>query len=182
MGTRRCLGTLLAAVLICAAALGAQSPSVEGEWVLVPQASTEIDLYGALAVEIARTDGGVALVRTFGGARSFEDALTLRTGGAVNKVPVLDRVFPTNVFMGLSMPVGSERAIKAFWGDTPSELRLEETFEVLASQGSAPVRCEHVFRAGPASDLMTYTIARSTREAPLSYTLKRKGNREAFVM
>jgi hypothetical protein len=182
MRTRRCLIAILAVVLGYATAFGAERPTVVGEWTLVPQASTEIDLYGTLAVEIVRTEGGVALTRTFGGARSFTDALTLKTGGAAIRVPVLDRVFPTNVFMGLSMPVGSFRTIKAFWGDAPSELRLEETFEVLGSQGSAPVRCEHVFRAGPSPDLMTYTVTRSTRDVPLSFTLKRKGSREAFVM
>jgi len=182
MKTCRHLAAVLVVLLGCAVALGAEKQTVEGEWVLVPQASTEIDLYGALTVEIARTPGGVSVTRIFGGARSFKDALVLKAGGAANRVPVDDRVFPTNVFMGLSMPVGSDRTIKAFWGGAAAELRLEETFDVQASQGRVPMRAEHVFRAGPSPDLMTYTITRSTREAALSYTLKRKGSREACVM
>lgn len=166
----------------CAAALSAEGPTLEGEWVLVPQASTEIDLFGSLTVEIARKDGGLSLTRTFGGARSFKDAMILKTGGHANQVPILDRVFPTNVFMGLSMPVGTRRTIQAFWGDTAADLRLEEAFEVRASQGNVSIRCRHVFRAGPDPDLMTYTITRSTREIPLSYVLKRKGSREACYM
>lgn len=170
-------------ILFCAAvALGAEDLTLEGQWVLVPQAGTEIDLYGALTVEIARNDGGLTLIRTFGGGRGFKDALTLKTGGVANLVPVLDRVFPTNVFMGLSMPVGSERTIKAFWDDPASPLRLDETCDVLGSQGKAPLRSQHVFRAGPSPDLMTYTITRSTRETPISYVLKRKGSREACFM
>jgi len=176
------LAMILVILFCCAAALGAEGPTLEGEWVLVPQASTEIDLYATLTIEIARNDGGVTLTRTFGGSRNHKDSLTLKTGGFANQVPVLDRVFPTNVFMGLSMPVGSHRTIKAFWGDAPSHLRLEETCEVLASQGNVPIRSQHVFRAGPSPDLLTYTITRSTRETPISYTLKRKGSREACVM
>ena len=182
MNTCQRLAAILAVMFCCAAALGAERPTLEGEWVLVPQASTEIDLYGTLSVKISRTDGGLTLVRTFGGGRSLVDTLTLKTGGTANQVAVLDRVFPTNVFMGLSMDEGSRRTVKAFWVEAPSHLRLEETFDVLASQGKIPFRCEHVFRAGPSPDLMTYTITRSTREVPLTYTLKRKGSREACYM
>ncbi len=162
--------------------MGAKDLTVEGEWILVPQASTEIDLYGTLTVEISRSGDELTLVRTFGRSRSFRDSLTLKTGGFANRVQVGDRVFPTNVFMGLSMPVGSERMIKAFWDEGTSVLRLEETSEVLASQGRVSLRNEHLFRAGPSPDLMTYTIMRSTRKAPITYKLKRKGSREAYVM
>jgi len=172
----------LTALFCVPAALAAESPTLEGMWVLVPQAGTEIDLYGALTVEITRVPGGLSLVRTFGVSRSFRDALTLKTGGVANRVPIIDRVFPTNVFMGLSMPVGSERILKVSWDKPASPLRLEESFTVLASQGEVPFRCEHVFRSGPETDLMTYTITRPTREIPVSYVLKRKGSREACVM
>jgi hypothetical protein len=166
----------------CVAALGAEEMTLEGEWILVPWASTRIDLYGTLTVEIAQHGDELILTRIFGGRRSFRESLTLKTGGFANKVPVPDRVFPTNVFMGLSMAVGSERTIKAFWIDKGSHLHLEETCDVLASQGSVSTRSEHVFRTGPSPDLMTYTIERPTREIPISYVLKRKGSREAYFM
>jgi len=176
------LAILFITLFCCAATLGAEELSLEGEWVLIPQASTEIDLYGTLTVEIVPTNEGLILTRTFGGRRSFRESLTLKTGGFANQVPVPDRVFPTNVFMGLSMAVGSERTIKAFWIDKTSHLRLEETYDILASQGKLTIRSEHRFRAGPSHDLMTYTITRSTREKPISYVLKKKGSREAYFM
>ncbi len=166
----------------CAAALSGEEMTLIGEWVLVPQASTEIDLYGTLRIEIARQNDNLTLIRTFGRGRSFTESLILKTGGFANRVPVFDRVFPTNVFMGLSMDVGSERIIKAFWVEETSHLRLEETCDVLASQGRVPVRSEHEFRAGPSPDLLTYTIVRPTREKPISYVMKRKGSREAYFM
>jgi len=160
----------------------AQPPTLEGKWVLVPQASTEIDLYGSLTLEIVLRPGGLSLTRTFGGARSFVDALDIQTGGAVNRIAVAVRVFPTNVFMGLSNAVGSERTIKAYWVEEPFHLRLEEEAEVLASQGKVSLRTEHILRSGPSPDVLTYTIARSTREKPITYVLKREGSREAWVM
>jgi hypothetical protein len=166
----------------CTASLMTQELTLEGEWVLVPQAGTGIDLYGTLSVEIAQHNDGIIINRTFGGRRSFKESIELKSGGFINRVPVIDRVFPTNVFMGLSMAVGSERTIKAFWIDKASHLHLEETCEVLASQGRTSVKSEHDFRAGPSPDLMTYTITRSSRETPISYVLKRKGSREAYVM
>lgn len=176
------LAMILVIFSCCVAALNAEELTLEGEWVLVPPSSTEIDLYGTLTLEIAQQDEGLTLTRIFGGRRSFRETITLKTGGFANQVPVLDRVFPTNVFMGLSMALGTERTIKAFWADKTSHLRLEETYDVLASQGKISIRSEHVFRAGPSPDLMTYTIERPTRETPISYVLKRKGSREAYFM
>jgi hypothetical protein len=175
--------TVIFVILFCCiATLRAEELTLEGEWVLVPQGSTEIDLYGTLAIEIVQHSDGLTLIRTFGGQRSFKESLTLKTGGFANKVHVTDRVFPTNVFMGVSLPVGSERTIKAFWIDKTSQLRLEETSDVLASQGRVSIRIQHDFRAGPSPDLMTYTITRSTRETPISCVLKRKGSREAYYL
>jgi hypothetical protein len=177
------LGIALAVTVLCSASiLRGKEMSLIGEWILVPQASTEIDLYGTLSLEITRQDDEVTLIRTFGGSRSFKVSLSLKTGGFVNRVPVLDRVFPTNVFMGLSRDVGSERTIKAFWVEKTSHLRMEETCHVLASQGSLSMQIEHDFRAGPSPDLLTYTITRSTREKPISYIMKSKGSREAYFM
>ncbi len=175
-------GITLVILLCWVAVLRGEEMTTIGEWVLIPQASTEIDLYGTLAIEIAQHDGELTLIRTFGGNRFFKESLTLKIGGFANRVSVSDRVFPTNVFMGLSMAVGSERTIKAYWIDKTSHLRLEETSDILSSQGKLSIRCQHDFHAGLSPDLMTYAIARSTREAPISYVLKRKGSREAYYM
>jgi hypothetical protein len=176
------LAVIFIILCCCAASLGSQELTLEGEWILVPQASTEIDLYGMLMLEIGRQGEEVTLIRTFGGSRSFKESLKLKTGGFANQIPILDRIFPTNVFMGLSMPVGSERTIKAIWIDQASHLRLEEATDVLASQGSVSIRSQHDLHAGPSPDLMTYTITRSHRETPIIYVMKRKGKREAHFM
>lgn len=183
MKTKARLLIMVFFVSLCTTAvIGAGELSLKGEWILVPQSSTEIDLYGTLSLEIAGHGDEVRLSRIFGAGRSFEESWTLKTGGFTNQVPVADRIFPTNVFMGLSMAVGSKRTIEACWLDGDSGLRLEETCDVLASQGRISLRSQHVFRTGPEPDLLTYTITRSTREMPISYVLKKKGSREAYLM
>lgn len=162
--------------------LYSQDLSVVGTWVLVPQVSTEIDLYSTLKIEIVRRDGELDLKRIFGGRRAFSETLTMKSGGSDNVVSVNDRVFPTNVFMGLSMPAGGEKVVKVFWIDEPAHLRLKESVEVFISQGKTRVFCEHDFLAGPHPDLMTYTVKRSSREKPIIYQLKRENSREAYVM
>jgi hypothetical protein len=166
----------------CISFLQAQEPTLEGSWVLIRQASAEIDLYGSLTLDFKLQEQGLSITRKFGGRRSFEETLIMDTGGSAARIPVDNRVFPTNVFMGLSRAVGSERIFKAFWEKKPSRLRLEETLDLLASQGEVSIRVEHIFRTGPSPDLLTYIIKRSSRETPISYVLKREGSREAFYM
>jgi hypothetical protein len=172
------------ALLVFLAAVSSLAPAddldpIAGRWVLVPQASTEIDLYGTLRIDIGIEPDEVTLKYIWGGRRSFQDNLVLKRDGSETEAPVRDRIFATNVFMGLSMPVGEKRAVKVMSVEKDG-LRLEEHFEILASQGRFPVRCSHTFTPGP--DLLTYTIRRSTREQPLRYVLKRAGSREAFFM
>jgi len=180
--TTRIFNFMILIFIFSVSTLFSQKLSVEGKWVLVPRASTEIDLYNTLKVEIEQKDGELVLTRIFGGRRSFKESLILKDGGFTNRVSVNDRVFPTNVFMGLSMPVGGEKAVKAVWIDRPSHLKVEERYDVIASQGKTKVFCEHNFLAGPHPDLMTYTIKRSSRERPIVYQLKKEGSREAYVM
>ena len=123
-------------------------------------------------------------MQRWGGRRSFVDSLVLPTDGSSTTVPVVNRVFPTNVFMGLSMPVGEQRTIRARWDEKRTLLTVEEEFAVRGSQGTSSVRSIHRYRYLPGDELVEYTIDRSTRPtAPgIQYTLKRQGTRQAFVM
>ncbi|MGQ9559866.1 MAG: GxGYxYP domain-containing protein [Candidatus Oleimicrobiaceae bacterium] len=157
-------------------------PAFNGTWKLLPEQSTEIDLYGALSIEVTLKDQGVTLVQTWGTSRRFVDSLDLRTDGTVVEIPIKNRVFPTNVFMGLSMPTGETRKLLARWEKGGSLLRVEEQFVVRSSQGSAPVRCVHTYRFREPDEILLYQIERSTRTAgPLSFLLKKAGTREAYL-
>ena len=53
------------------------------------------------------------VVNTWGGRAEPPGLHVVRTDGSVKKVPVTNRVFPSNAFMGLMMVVGTEREITA---------------------------------------------------------------------
>jgi len=137
-------------------------PQFDGQWTLIPEKSSEIGLYNTLSLEIRQKGTTVILTQKWGTSRSFEERLTLKTGGKSNRVPVTNRVFPTNVFMGLSQPVGDSREIIARWEENGSVLRLEERSPIRASQGRAPLLTIHTFELSADKERLVYTVKRST--------------------
>ncbi len=162
-------------------ALGA-APSLDGSWEAMPAKSTDIDLYGSLFVRITTTPTQVTLVRQFGSGRHFTDSLILPLNGTIVQVPVMERAFPTNVFMGLSMVTGSKRAVHVVPGK--DGLTVEESFRLRGSQGETPVTARHRFTVAPTGEVLTYTIERSTRTSgPATvYQLKKSGWKQAYVL
>jgi len=159
-------------------------PAFGGSWELVPAKSSEISLYGDLRIDFSSRGSEITLIQTWGNRRSFSDTLRLTSGGGVSRLRISNRVFPTNVFMGLSLPVGEERRISAVWIDGGNVLKLEEELEVQGSQGPAPVRSIHRYALSPDREQLTYSISRSTRTSgpDLQYVLKRAGTKQAYVM
>ena len=175
---------LLLVLLIPIVGAGQGNPAFTGKWRFVQQMSDDIGLYASLAVEFRQTASGVVIIQQWGSRRSFIDSMTLETGGKINSIPIDNRVFPTNVFMGLSMPVGGKRSIKAMWGKNGKELKLEESYTIRGSQGMSPMSAVHTYELSSDDELLTYTVARSTRPAdhPVKFVLKKIGNKEAYVM
>jgi len=159
------------------------APGIEGRWELVREKSTDIDLFETLAVDIRFDGPGLTLIRTWGAGRSFRDSLALPLGGAVAHVPVTSRVFPSNVFMGLMMPVGTVRDVRA-WRPDANTLRLEESFQIRGSQGESPETQTGLFTLSGDGSTLTYEASRSTRTSgpPVKYLLKRAGSAEGFVI
>ncbi len=178
---RLCSGLLLTLVLLTSAFAHAGESTLVGSWQLIPEKSTDIDLYGTLSIDI-RTDGSrLVLIRTWGAGRSFRDSLSLTVGGPVHRIPVTKRVFPSNVFMGLAMQTGSAREMKAYrTGDT--EIKLEESFRLRGSQGETSVTATHLFSLTPGQDILTYEIQRSTRTSgpPVKFMLSRAGSGDGY--
>jgi hypothetical protein len=182
MRLRRLAFLLLLPALVRPPVGAQENPNLFGTWVLMPDKSTEIDLYSTLRVTIAKSGDNILLVRTFGSGRSFKDSLLLPPGGKTVKVRIDNRVFPTNVFMGLSMPVGDIREVKAWW-EGPA-LKVQEDFPLRGSEGPIPVRVINTFEIGGEKMILRYSLDRSTRKTgpPIQYLLKREGEREAFVI
>ncbi|NIA31108.1 MAG: hypothetical protein GWP06_14500, partial [Actinobacteria bacterium] len=171
-------------VLLPAVSFCAGTPDFYGQWTLVPHKSSEISLYRKLAVEFKQNGSKLMLVQKWGAQRSFADTLMLKTGGADNKIPIKNRVFPSNVFMGLSMPVGSTRHVTANWEGNGTTLKVKQRFMIRGSQGKAPVTSIYTYKLSDDKDVLTCTITRSTRKdgPKIKYVLKRAGTKEAYYM
>ncbi len=164
--------------------IGKGDPGFNGKWTLIKEKSSEIGLYETLALDIREDASSMTIIQTWGTSRFFRDTLVLKTDGAVNHVPVRNRVWLTNVFMGLSMQVGATREIKATWESNGTMLRLEESYAILGSQGKASISTIYTYELSSDKETLTLKITRSTRKTGLEvkYVFKRSGVREAYFM
>ncbi|MDZ7340604.1 MAG: GxGYxYP family putative glycoside hydrolase [candidate division KSB1 bacterium] len=171
-------------IFIPALVLPQSSSDFNGQWALLPEKSSEIGLYGTLSIDLAAEDHAVTIIQTWGTSRSFSDTIRILTDGQSRDFPIRDRVFPTNVFMGLAMPVGGTRQISAHWEPNRAVLKLECRYDIRGSQGYKPVVEIHTYQLADSGEVLVYRIERSTRpaSAPLQYLLKRAGSRQAYVM
>ena len=171
-------------ILFPTLAVSQGDPRFDGKWELIREKSTEIDLYRNLTIEIQQSNSTVTIIQKWGTRRSFSDTLNLTTGGVVNQVPVRDRVWATNVFMGISTAVGTSRQIKANWENDGKTLRLQDDYTVLASQGKRQISSEHIYTLSEDKEILTFEIHRSTREmgTQIKYLLKRAGSQHAYFM
>jgi hypothetical protein len=156
-----------------------------GQWTLLPLKSSQVDLFRTLALNIQGHGPKVTLEQMWGrGQYAINTAMTLTTDGTVNEVPVTDRVWPTQPFMGVSMKVGSRQRVTATWSDDGRTLVVVRHYTVLASQGPREVTSTDRYKLGASDDQLTLDITRPTRMggAPLHYAFKRAGTKEAYVM
>ncbi len=164
-----------------------------GQWTLLPLKSSQIDLFPTLALDIQGHGPKVTLRQIWGrGQYAFNTAMTLTTDGAVNEVPVTDRVWPTQPFMGVSMKVGSKQRVTATWSDDGRTLVVVRHYTVLVSQGTQEVTSTDTYRLGAGDDQLTLDITRPTRLGgsphdsaggpSLHYAFKRAGTKDAYVM
>ena len=165
-----------------ALAVTLHAQELAGRWETVQQKSSNIDLYGTLTVDMRFTGSTVTVINTWGRGRSFTDSMTLPLNGTPVQVKVTSRVFPSNVFMGLMMPVGSNRVVSATRkGDA---IILAERYGLHGSQGTVPVTSSYSYAPSGDGETMTVTIDRSTRKEgpPIRYALKREGSAHAYMM
>ncbi|MCF8297750.1 MAG: hypothetical protein K9J13_09430 [Saprospiraceae bacterium] len=172
-------------LLILSSSLKSQNESeFYGKWKFIKEKSTEIDLYDNLEVEFKQDGKMLMIVQKWGGSRYYADTIRITTNEKANKVLVKNRVFPTNVFMGLSMKVGSSREISAHWEQQGKILKVKEKFTILASQGEFPMTVNHTYVISENKETISYTVSRSSRlEAkPINYLLKKENINNAFFM
>lgn len=170
-------------LLLPAFAFAQKPQGIEGVWKLIPDQSTEIPLYSTLTVTIKKEDGRVLLTQKWGSDRSHIENLDLKTNGSVNEVPVKNRVWPTNVFMGLSMATGSNEQVRARWENDGKTLKLNERYKLQSSQGEKEIRSESEYTLSNDGENLTITITRSTLSGtPIHYIMKRVNPKQMYYM
>jgi len=173
--------------LVFASSLHASLDSKDwlGNWVMVSEQSSAVDVFGSVSLKIEECSSEHILLTERWGTRRFqEDQLDLQVGGKVNEVKIDHKVFPTNVFMGLRREVGANRRIVANWKDGFRSLAIDEICPVISSQGSRDIRLSSILEMNADGTVLTWTIQRRTRPAdePIVYVLKREGYRESYYM
>ena len=162
----------------------AHADTLSGSWQLIPDLSTDIDLFGTITVDLQETTpGSLRLIATWGRGRSaFADTLDLEPGARTTR-PITHRNLASNVFMGLSADVGAERTWQSEWREHGVDLAVHETLPLRASQGRTELIQDHRLVLDTVQDLLTWTIHRPTRpdDQTLRYVFKRAGTREAYV-
>ena len=180
-----CFACALSMVLLLPAVIEAQdNTGFNGKWILIPDKSSEIGLYRTLTIEIQLHGPSVIINQTWGKSRSFTEKLILKTDGSTNLLPISNRVFPTNVFMGLSMAVGSKRQIRATWENKGTQLKLEERYDVKSSQGISQIISTSTYELSEDKEILTYRIHRSSRKlgTEVKYVLKQADSKNAYFM
>ncbi len=163
--------------------------TIFGSWSVVPAKSSDIDMFRRLEISIEGGDDSVRIEQRWGGERSFTDRFELPVAGlsvaaGTVKLPTGNRVFPSNIFMGLARKVGSWREVSAEWIEKGRELLVRERVEMRCSQGFRTIDIDHRYTLSRTREELVYTIKRSTRSTawPMSFVCKPTGSREAYVM
>jgi hypothetical protein len=163
-------------------ASGQESHPLLGTWDLIPDQSTDIDHFGSLTVEVRQSGERLTIRQTWGRGRTFRDSIVLVPGAGPVDLAVRTWVFPSNIFMGLRMPVGEKRHVSAVW-EGEKRLRVDERFLIRGSQGVVPVTAVHRYEVSDGDDILSYRMERSSRKSgpEMKYVLKRRGARGAFL-
>ncbi len=158
--------------------------TVEGDWTLIRERSSAIELYEMLSLNFQLKGENLTLIQKWGASRSYLDTLQIKTNGLAQTFRIKSRVFPTNVFMGLSMPMGTTRKVSARWETPGQKLIVNESYNILGSQGKSALSLVHTYELTPNQEALIYKVDRSSRRSgpEVKYMLKRTGTRNAFYM
>jgi hypothetical protein len=158
-----------------------QDKALQGTWKLIKEGSSDLDYFQNMTVQFAVRKGELTIVKEFGPRRKCAETMTLRTDGSTNATNVTDGTFMSNLYMGMKIPLGSTKDVRATWTQQ-NALVIDEQYTIMGSQGNWQIQVSNTFELSPDKSLLTYTIRRSSRKAsPLHYLLKRSDANNAYV-
>ncbi len=152
-----------------------------GTWNLIHGKSSEIELYKNLQLNIHQINNRLVIIYKWGNLPYLMDTLVVNLNNNLSKKKITNRIFPTNVFMGLQMVVGTEMEIK-YKTDTSNNSTFFIKYMISGSQGQKQIQEIHSFHLFEHNNIMEYRISRSSRpsDADIVYYLKKPGTYEAY--
>lgn len=185
-----CASCLFLLSLCCLYVLpgSAQSPAGDttgfsGEWQLIPDESTHVTFYNTISMRISATPSEVTVVRRWEEIFSKTDSFTVATNGQVTQIPVTNRVWPADVFMGVSMIPGTQKTVTAQWTDNGRTLKVDESYPVRISQGETEIHTTSLYALSDNAQKLTVNIQRSSHlSSPVTYVFRRGKVIPAYYM
>jgi len=154
-----------------------------GTWTLIHGKGSEIELYNNLKLDIYEQGKMLFLAYKWGNSRFLEDTFALDLTKHTTQKNITNRVYPTNVFMGLRMPVGTQMELVYRPDKGAENLSFFTRYQVSGSQGSSSVQENHTLHLLEKGEILEYRISRSSRSgSDIVYYLKRPGTRSAFYL
>ena len=154
-----------------------------GQWQLIPDESTDVTFYNTISMRIAASPSHVTIVRKWQSTFSKVDSFTVTTDGKINTVPVTNRVWPADVFMGVSMIPGSEETVTAEWVEKNKTLKVDESYPVLISQGKTEIHTSSLYSLSDNGQTLSINVQRSSHLAnPVTYIFRRGAIMPAYYM
>lgn len=142
-----------------------------GSWTIDREASSAIDPWRRIHLEIAVEGDAVTLERTVTtGRRNSTETYPLKVGRTV-RVPV--EWWTGNRHIGAYMGGDGRKAMTAAWMDGKRTLRVTADYVLETSQGESPVRSYTEYRLSPDGQTLTVLGLRSTRNLPTVHVFKR---------
>lgn len=163
-------------VLLVILMMGAHQPeNLAGEWELVADASSPVDPFRNLALDVRIDGAAVVLVRTWMGSDNVRgvDSLRVIPGEAAQTVPM--QFWLDNRHLGVRVSPDSARQVSAQWKDDHRTLAVEQQMTVETSQGATPLRIYSEYRSTPDGNTLEVIETRSTRPRPMAYVFRRAG-------
>ena len=160
-----------------------QNIDMNGKWKMINKKSSFLDYYQEMTLEITVNKNKATIITKMGPKRKFEETLTFTTDGKANPWEIKDGTFSTNIHMGVRLPVGAKKEIRATW-ESDRSLKVVETYDYFASQGKKQGEMTRIYQLSPYKDLLTCWITRPTRqkEPEMKFVFKRYDDNNAYLV
>ncbi|HLP17534.1 MAG TPA: hypothetical protein VK470_14820, partial [Bacteroidota bacterium] len=179
------MNTLRKALLLFVAGTAmafSQHAAFNGTWKMISAKSSFLDYYQEMTLQIAVENNSASITTKLGPKRRYEEKMSFTTDGQPNHIDITDGTFATNIHMGLRLPLGSSKEVRAQW-EGEHLLKVVENYDYFASQGKKHGQMTFLYQLSPEQDVLTCEILRSTRKKgpPIKFVFKRADANNAYI-